>query len=101
MKIQLLEKGFFVKNDENFVYKVESLETYEGYNFMNVNLTLICGWDYVSVENDIQGFVSNDRFIDDVQNITEVYYFMNESLKECLATNGYEILNKCPLILNK
>ena len=99
MKTYLESKAIYVKNDDKLVYKVESIETYDGYDSLRLNLVLVCGWDYVNPdENDIQGWCSADRFIGDVQDVQEFCYVMEESIKECLEANGYKILDKCPVI---
>lgn len=98
MKAYLGSKAIFVKNDDKLVYKVESMEIYDGYDSLTLNLVLVCGWDYVNPdENNIQGWCKPDRFIEDVQDVQEICYVMEESIKECLEANGYEILEKCPI----
>lgn len=98
MKTYLGSKAIFVKNDDKLVYKVESMEIYDGYDSLRLNLVLVCGWDYVNPDkNNIQGWCKPDRFIEDVQDVQEICYVMEESIKECLKANGYEILEKCPI----
>lgn len=98
MKTYLGSKAIFVKNDDKLVYKVESMEIYDGYDSLRLNLVLVCGWDYVKPDkNNIQGWCKPDRFIEDVQDVQEICYVMEESIKECLEANGYEILEKCPI----
>ena len=64
-----------------------------------VNLNLVCGWDYINPdENDIQGYVSSDKFIDNVQYDLCSWLYWDESLKECLIDNDYEIVEKLPKI---
>lgn len=100
MKAYLEGKAIFVKNDNALVYKVESMEIYDGYNSLRLNLVLVCGWDYINPdENDIQGWCKADRFIEDVQYEQEICYIMEESVTECLESNGYIILDKCPITL--
>ena len=101
MKAYLEGKAIFVKNDDKLVYKVESMEIYDGYNSLRLNLVLVCGWDYVNPDmNDVQGWCKADRFIEDVQDVQEICYVMEESVTECLEANGYEILEECPIKLD-
>lgn len=106
MKAYLEGKAIFVKNDDKLVYKVESMEIYDGYNSLRLNLVLVSGWDYVNPDmNDMQGWCPADRFIEDVQDVQEICYIMEESVKECLEANGYEVLKELPIeiynIMNK
>lgn len=96
----LEKKAIFVKNEDKLVYKVASMEIYDGYDSLRLNLELVCGWDYVNPDmNDVQGWCKADRFVDDVQSVQEICYIMTESIKECLESEGYEILEKCPVKL--
>jgi hypothetical protein len=52
------------------------------------------------MKNNTQGWCKADRFIEDVQTVQEICYVMDESVKECLEANGYEILEKCPIKLD-
>lgn len=106
MKSYLEGKAIFVKNDDKLVYKVESMEIYDGYNSLRLNLVLVSGWDYVNPDmNDMQGWCPADRFNEDVQDVQEICYIMEESVKECLEANGYEVLEELPIeiynIMNK
>lgn len=94
-RIYLEGKKFYVKNEENFIYEVKSFEAYDGYNTLHFNLELVAGWDYINPDmNDIQGYVPADRFVEDLQSETVIQYFMEESLKECMEANDYEVLEK-------
>jgi hypothetical protein len=96
----LENKAIYVKNDDKLVYKVISMEIYDGYNSLRLNLKLVCGWDYINPdENDVQGWCKAENFNEDVQDEQEICYIMEESVKECLEANGYEILEKCPIEL--
>jgi len=101
MKAYLESKAIFVQDDDKHVYKVESMEIYDGYNSLRLNLVLVCGWDYINPDtSDVQGWCKADRFIEDVQDVQEICYIMQESVTECLEANGYEILEKCPIKLD-
>lgn len=94
-RMYLEGKKFYVKNEENFIYEVKSFEAYDGYNTLHFNLELVAGWDYINPDmNDIQGYVPADRFVEDLQSETVIQYFMEESLKECMEANDYEVLEK-------
>ena len=54
----------------------------------------------IQMKNNTQGWCKADRFIEDVQTVQEICYVMDESVKECLEANGYEILEKCPIKLD-
>ena len=100
MKAYLEKKTIYAKNEEKLVYKVESIEIYDGYDSLRLNLVLICGWDYINPDaSDKQGWCPANKFIEDVQDTQEICYIMSESIKECLETNGYEILEECPIKL--
>lgn len=94
-RMYLEGKKFYVKNEEKFIYEVKSFEAYDGYNTLHFNLELVAGWDYINPDmNDIQGYVPADRFVEDLQSETVIQYFMEESLKECMEANDYEVLEK-------
>lgn len=71
MKAYLGNKAIFAKNEEEKVYKVESIQTYDGYDWMHLDL--------VNVEDE-----------EDTEH--EICYFMEENIKECLEANGYTIV---------
>ena len=71
MKAYLENKSFLVTNGEK-IYKAKSIETYDGYDSIRINL------ENVEDENDTE---------------QEICYIMSESVTECLNANGYEILD--------
>lgn len=98
MKAYLESKTIFAKNEDNLVYKVNSMEFYDGDDALRLNLKLVCGWDYIKPdEEDVQGWCKADRFTEDVQEEQIICYVMEESIKSCLKSNGYEILSECPM----
>lgn len=102
MKHYLEEHKFYVVNGENLVYKVGEFETYGNTNYILIELELVAGVDYINPdENDIQGFVPADRFIEDVQFEYVSQYFLEEGTKEALAENGYTVLEKITPDLQK
>lgn len=99
MKKYLEEKSIYVKNEDKMIYKIVSFEAYDGYTTLTYDLELVAGYDYIDPDNnDIQGYVSAEKFIEEVRTETVVQYFFEEGLKDCLEENGYEILDKLPTI---
>ena len=99
MKIYL--KDFYAKSEENFIYKIVSLEVNENSNIIDINLELIAGWDYISEEKDIQGYVPSDRFVEDVQTLSLCQNILREGMFEALSEYNFTIIddiNKLPKI---
>lgn len=96
MKHYLENHKFYVLNeDAKLVYKVGEFETYYNSPVIQINLELVAGWDYVNPdENDVQGWCSADRFVEDVQFEMVNQYFLLEGMQEALKENDYTILNK-------
>ena len=94
MKHYLENYKFYVINeDEKLVYKVGKFETYGNANFITVELELVAGWDYVNPDyNDVQGWVSADRFVEDIQYEYINQYFLEEGMKEALTENDFKVL---------
>ena len=91
-------KELYVKSEDNLVYKLDEFETVYDRDYIILHLYLECGWDYINPdENNIQGYVPRDRFVDAVQLETLVCYIFDESIKECLISNGFEILKGNPM----
>lgn len=97
MKSYLGNKAIYVQNEDKLVYKTESIEVYDRYDSLHINLTLVAGWDYVNPDmNNIHGWCPANRFVEDVQTETVIQYFIEESMKESLEANNYEVLNFIP-----
>lgn len=96
MKHYLESNKFYVENEEEkLVYKVSTYETFSDYTYLQVNLELVAGWDYVNPdENDVQGWCPADRFTEDVQFEIVNQYFLKEGMEEALKANDYTILEK-------
>lgn len=93
MKTYLGDKTIYVENDIKLIYKVESIEAYDGYDSLHLNLTLVAGWDYINPdENNVQGWCPASRFVEDVQSETVIHYFIKESMKEALEANDYTVI---------
>ena len=103
MKHYLEKNKFYVVDEaEKLVYKVGEFETYYGTDFISIELELVAGVDYINPdENDIQGYVPADRFIEDVQYEYINQYFLEEGMKEALKENGYTVLENITPDLQK
>lgn len=103
MKKYLESHKFYVLNaDEKLVYKVSEFEVYDNYEAIHIHLELVAGWDYVNPdENDVQGWCSADRFVDDVQTEIVSQYFFVEGMKEALEANDYTVLEEITPDLQK
>ena len=97
MKIYLEEdKQIYAKDCNDLVYRIADGRMED--TCIMWNLELYCGWDYINPdENNIQGYVPANRFIEEVQYDTVIQYFFEEGLKECLGENGYIIVHQ-PII---
>lgn len=96
MKHYLENYKFYVMDESGkLVYKVGEFEVFDNYEAIQIHLELVAGWDYVNPdENDVQGWVGADNFVEDVQSEIIVQYFLVEGMKEALKENGYTILEK-------
>lgn len=81
----------FIKDTQNkLIYKVDRYRVES--NYIHYSADLVAGWDYVNPDRcNEQGWCKPDRFVADVQSIDLIQYFVNESLTECIESNGYEI----------
>ena len=96
MKHYLESNKFYVVDEtEKLVYKVSEYETFSDASYLQINLELVAGWDYVNPDyNDIQGWCPADRFVEDVQWEVATQYFLKEGMEEALQENGYTILKE-------
>lgn len=103
MKHYLENNKFYVLDeDEKLVYEIKEFEVYSNYEAIQIYLELIAGWDYINPDyNDIQGWCSADRFVEDVQFEIINQYFLKEGMEEALEKNGYTVLNKIVPSLQK
>lgn len=93
MKIYLENNKFYVETEEKLVYEVNNYEVYGGRTF-HINLILVAGFDYINPdESDVQGYVSAENFVEDVQDTFETWYIFAEGMEEALKANGYTILD--------
>lgn len=96
MKHYLENHKFYVTDEtKKLVYKVGEFETYGNTEYILINLELVAGWDYVNPdENDVQGWVGAENFVEDIQTEDVTQYFIVEGMKEALEANGYTILEE-------
>ena len=96
MKHYLESNKFYVMDEtEKLVYKVATYETYSDCTYLQVNLELVAGWDYVNPDyNDIQGWCPADKFVEDVQYESVMQYFLKEGMEEALEENGFTVLEE-------
>lgn len=93
MKHYLEGHKFYVINGENLVYKVGEFETYGNADFITFELELVAGIDYINPdENDIQGYVPAENFVEDVQYEYVNQLFLVEGAKEALEANEFTVL---------
>lgn len=84
------QNAIYVKNEDNLIYKVTGFNSYDGYNWIHLNLELYAGYD--------EGWKNPENFIEDVQSEQVICYIFHEGINECLEANGYEILENLPAI---
>lgn len=105
MKNYLGNHKFYVMNpDEKLVYKVNEFEVYYNSEAIHIYLELVAGWDYVNPdENNIQGWVGAENFVEDIQSEIVTQYFLKEGMEEALTENDYTILKEenIPMSLQK
>lgn len=92
---------YVINATDDMIYEVKHVDTqYKGMNsYSTYSLYLVAGMEYINPDySDQQGWVGPDRFVDDVQYDSIVHYFVTESLEDCLADNGYAIIDRLPQI---
>ena len=90
-----INKFYVYNTTEKLVYLVNEYEVYYNSSALQIHLELVAGWDYVNPdENDVQGWVSADKFIEEVQDEYINQYFLKEGMEEALEENGYTILKE-------
>ena len=80
------------------IYKIAERTMRED-GWLDITLKLICGYDYIDVDgSDVEGFVGKDNFVEEAEFEYLSCDIMNESIKEVLEYNGFEIIEKLPKI---
>lgn len=96
-----LSKQIYVENRNNLIYEVKSIDLQPN-AMAYLHLDLVCGYDYIDPDNsDLQGYVGNDKFIEEVQHDMLSCDLLTESITTTLNDNGYRILNELPKIYSK
>ena len=95
MEIYLEESSIYVEDvEDRLIYKVKSVEMYNGRMKLLLNLELEYGWGFINQDISVaQGWVKADRFSEELQHRAETCYIMTENVRECLESNGYIILD--------
>lgn len=84
-----------ISADKKFIYKVESYRQLDSSEIAFLyNLELVAGYDYINPdENDVQGYVSKENFVENVHLEQMTFYPMSETLEEVLNFNDYTVIN--------
>lgn len=103
MRKYLESYKFYVENKhDKLVYKVADYQVYDDCDYIQINLELVAGWDYVNPdENDVQGWCPAENFVEDIQFEYVLQYFFAEGMKEALEEHEYTILEKISPNLQK
>lgn len=85
----------YVINESRFIYKIVSFYELGSTEFLlNYNLELVAGFDYINPdENNAQGFISANMFVDYVQTDNITVFPLSESLGDRLKEEGYKVIN--------
>lgn len=87
--VYLEDKKIYVQNADKFLYEINSMEVYDGYDSLRYYLELIAGWNKESEE-----YCSPSECDEEVQEETIIIYPIQESLKGYFDGCGYEIVSK-------
>lgn len=89
-----LRTAVHVINEDKMIYKISRYRELQSSELgFTYDLDLVAGYDYINTdENNIQGFVTANNFIDDVQWDTLTVYPLSESLGERLKEQGYTVI---------
>ena len=83
--------NIYAINEDKLVYQVSNIELNKGTDYLNVELKLVAGWDYIG-DSNAQGQAAADNSVEDVQYESVVQYFLKEGLIECLEENRYIVV---------
>ena len=87
-------KFYVIDDEDRLVYKVATYETFDGCTYLQINLELVAGWDYINPdENDEQGWCPAEKFMEEVQSETVNQYFLKEGMEEALEAHDFTIMN--------
>lgn len=87
--------GVYVMNEDNFIYKLLSVEEVDSTEYiLCYMLDLVAGYDYINPdESNAQGYTGPEAFVEDVQWDSFTVYPLEESLGERLVEEGYKVIN--------
>ena len=86
-----MKNGLYVQNEEKMVYKVEMVARQVSEFYYLLNLELVVGWDYVNPdENDVQGYVGAENFVEEVQYESFAFYPIEETINGRLEEEGFK-----------
>lgn len=96
LKVYMNNNALYVlDSEEQLVYEVESYTPCGGELRIVWNLVLVAGKDYINPDvSDEQGWCPANRFVDDLQYKSCSQYIAEESLKELLEDEGFDVLGK-------
>lgn len=93
MSMHYLEshKFFVESHNEMFpmVYIVTSYETFANSKYIHIHMELVAGQEN---SNDCE-WLPAERFAEDIQTEFASWYFMEESMKEALEANDFEVMD--------
>lgn len=96
-----LNKKYYIDENKKMIYKLTEVSfTNNGEPTGRYALELITGYDYINPDwSNAQGWVSPNNFIDEVQYICGLWYYLEESLNEYLSDYDNLVpLDKLPKI---
>lgn len=100
-RIYLEKNKLYVTNDySKTIYQISSYEVENGLPYMKLNLVPYCIEDYIITKDFsmkhayLPAYKSSEKLEVETLNVN----FMTESIKDCIIENGYEILNKEPVV---
>lgn len=86
-----MSEKIYVTNLDKFVYEV-GIKKFNGDFEWLITLNLVAGWDYISEESDIQGYVDKYYFVEDLHYEDLILYPLQENVIERLSEEGYKIV---------
>lgn len=94
-KMNLNQPIYVRTEDRNFIYKIVSVEELGSMTHcLRYEMELVAGYDYIEPDyNNRQGYITPNMFTESVQYESISVYPLEESLKESLESDGYEVIN--------
>ena len=92
-----MKKTYVMHIEDKMIYKLEKEMRVDGW--LDLTLELVCGWDYINAdENDEQGYVGKEYFVEEAEFEYLSCDIMNESIMQVLNENGLKVIEKLPKI---